>query len=90
MLGKEPNHGIPESRIDGMMRYNSAAHKQELCLRLLHRFLQEKGLQANGEDVVYTPMALGGISLGRGSQGTSSLPRGSEEFLGIPKVPPSS
>jgi len=34
--------------------------------------------------------ALGGISLGRGSQGTSSLPVGSEEFLGIPKVPPSS
>jgi len=33
---------------------------------------------------------LGGISLGRGSQGTSSLPVGSEEFLGIPKVPPSS
>jgi len=25
---------------------------------------------------------LGGISLGRGSQGTSSLPQGSEEFLG--------
>jgi len=35
-------------------------------------------------------MGLGGISLGRGSQGTSSLPIGSEEFLGIPKVPPSS
>jgi len=35
-------------------------------------------------------LALGGISLGRGSQGTSSLPTGSEEFLGIPKVPPSS
>jgi len=33
---------------------------------------------------------LGGISLGRGSQGTSSLPLGSEEFLGIPKVPTSS
>jgi len=33
---------------------------------------------------------LGGISLGRGSQGTSSLPPGSEEFQGIPKVPPSS
>jgi len=33
---------------------------------------------------------LGEIFLGRGSQGTSSLPRGSDEFLGIPKVPPSS
>jgi len=32
----------------------------------------------------------GGISLGRGSQGTSSLPLGSEEFQGIPEVPPSS
>ena len=37
-----------------------------------------------------THSGLGGISLGRGSQGTSSLPLGSEEFLGIPKVPPSS
>jgi len=33
---------------------------------------------------------LGGISLRRGSQGTSSLPPGSKEFQGIPKVPPSS
>jgi len=34
--------------------------------------------------------ALGGISLGRGSQGSSSLPLGSEELQGVPKVPPSS
>jgi len=38
---------------------------------------------------VQTP-TLGGISLGRGSQGTSSLPPGSEELGGIPKVPLSS
>jgi len=44
------------------------------------------GTQLNGPLVGH----LGGISLGRGSQGTSSLPLGSEEFQGIPKVPPSS